>query len=305
MDTRVPAAAESARAATAVVPRGIAMMFHIRSTAAVTTALLVALSGCSQDAGSDNAAIPRAGATSPPSTIAATGPVLVALGDSSTTGAGDSEGAGWAQRYADLLEAETGKTIEVFNRSAENQSSDSLAGEVESDQQLRDDIARADYVVIGTGGADLNPGDDAWAAGRCSGPPCYTDILASYKANIERIATAVAALRAGQPTVFRAVTAPNVLTGAESVIPPFLVAKATEVAVFQASSNRESTCTSMRAHGGECIDLLTVFNGPDGTQNGYTSGLLNLADCCYASSKGQQRMAEILLATGFKPTALK
>ena len=276
-----------------------------RAKAAVMTILLLAVSGCAQEADLNDAATPGAAATSLPSTPAATGPVLVAIGDSSTTGAGDSEGTGWVQRYADLLEAETGKTVEVLNRATENQPSGSLAEQMESSQPLRDDISRADYVVIGTGGADLNLGDDAWAAGKCSGPPCYADILASYKVNIERIASTLAVLRAGKPTVFRAVTAPNVLTGAETVIPAFLVPTATKVAVFQASSNRESTCTSVRAHGGECIDLLQAFNGPDGTQNAYTSGLLNLSDCCYASSKGQQRMAELLLATGLEPAVLK
>ena len=42
----------------------------------------------------------------------------------------------------------------------------------------------------------------------------------------------------------------------------------------------------------------------DGTQDAYTSGLLNHDDCCYPNAKGQQKIAELLLATGTDPRAL-
>jgi hypothetical protein len=34
----------------------------------------------------------------------------------------------------------------------------------------------------------------------------------------------------------------------------------------------------------------------------YKSGLLNKVDCCYASGKGQQLIAELLLKAGLKPS---
>lgn len=268
-------------------------------TASALLTALITVVDCSADTPPGVASAPASDATS-----AATGLRLVALGDSSSTGAGGTEGGGWVRRYADLLQAKTGQPVEVLNRASKGQASDSLASQVESNQALRDELAQADYIVIGAGGADLNDGDDAWAAGSCSGPACYTTVLADYRTNIARVASSIAELRTDKPTVFRAVTPPNVLTGAEKVIPPFLRATATEIGVLQARSARESTCTALRAHGGECIDVLTAFNGADGTTDAYASGLLNLTSCCYGSAQGQQRMAELLIQTGPTDSAL-
>ncbi len=182
--------------------------------------------------------------------------------------------------------------------------SSALLAEVREDPSVRDDITAADILLIGAGGADLNEGDDAWAAGTCNGPDCYAPALAAYERNIAEVATVVAELRGDRPTVFRAVAPPNALTGAEDVIPSFLAPAATEVGVFQARSLGASTCAALRAHGGECIDVLTAFNGPDGTQDAYASSLLNHDDCCYPSGEGQQRMAELLVQTGLEPRAL-
>ena len=55
---------------------------------------------------------------------------------------------------------------------------------------------------------------------------------------------------------------------------------------------------------GSAIDVLTAFNGPDGTQDAYKPGLLNHDDCCYPSSEGHQRMAEMLAETGIEPRPL-
>jgi lysophospholipase L1-like esterase len=233
-----------------------------------------------------------------------TGLRLVSLGDSDATGAGDEEGRGWVQRYADLVADATGTDVEVVEHTEEGLTSDGLLGELRSDDGLRDDVAAADLVVLGAGGADLNAGDDAWDAGTCTGAACYEPALATYADSIAGVAAAVAELRAGRPTVFRAITPPNALTGAEDVIPPFLVATATEVGVYQSRALRDSTCAAVREHGGECIDVLTEFNGPDGTGNAYASGLLNHDDCCYPSAAGQQRIAELLLATGTEPVGL-
>jgi len=99
-------------------------------------------------------------------------------------------------------------------------------------------------------------------------------------------------------------TPSNGLTGAEDVIPTFLAASATEVGTFQSRALRDSTCAAVREHGGECVDVLTDFNGPDGTEDAYASGLMNHEDCCYPSAQGHQRIAELLLETGIEPQEL-
>jgi lysophospholipase L1-like esterase len=246
----------------------------------------------------------EAAAPSSDATSAVAGLRLVSLGDSDATGAGDEEGLGWVQRYADLIAEQTGTDVEVVAHAREGVTSDALLAALGEDQVLRDDITAADFVVLGAGGADMNAGDDAWAAGTCTGTACYEPGLAAYAENIAAVSALVADLRAGRPTVFRAMTPPNGLTGAEDVIPPFLVASASEVGAFQSGALRESTCAAVREHGGECVDVLTDFNGPDGTEDAYASGLMNHADCCYPSAKGQQRIAELLLETGIDPQDL-
>lgn len=230
---------------------------------------------------------------------------LVALGDSDATGNGDPTGGGWVQRYADIVHERTGRAVNVVQRAEDGLTSDQMLSTLKSDAGMRTEIARADIVVIGAGGADLNAGDDAWAAGTCSAEACYKDGLASFGRNIAAVAALVAELRGGDPTLLRAVTLPNGLTGAEDVIPMFLKPVATRLGVYQARTLRRSICSAVRSHGGNCIDVLTAFNGTKGTTDAYRLGWMNHAECCYPSGKGQQLMAELLVKTGLDPRPLQ
>ena len=179
-----------------------------------------------------------------------------------------------------------------------------LVEQLTSDADAMAAIAAADIIVIGVGGADVEAGDDRFAAGACSAEACYKDDLAAFGRNLDAAAVAIAKARDGKPTLFRAITPPNVLTGAEDFIPPFLRPVATRIGVYQAKSIRTSVCSAMRKHRGDCIDVLTAFNGASGKNNAYKSGLMNLSDCCYPSAKGQQLMAELLIKTGTTPVVL-
>jgi hypothetical protein len=75
-----------------------------------------------------------------------------------------------------------------------------------------------------------------------------------------------------------------------------------QLGLFQAKLIKQTVCATMVAHTGRCIDVLAAFNGPSGTRDAYKSGLLNKVDCCYASGKGQQLIAELLLKAGLKPS---
>ncbi len=265
------------------------------SVLGLVAVLLCALAvGCSGD--------PATSSTG--TTSAEAGLRLVSLGDSDATAHGDEEGQGWVQRYADLVGEQTGTDVDVAAHASDGLTSDALLVQLRQDEALRDDVSAADFVVIGAGGADLNAGDDAWDAGTCSGTACYEPGLAAYADSIAEVVAVVAELRAGQPTVLRAMTQPNALPGAEDVIPPFLVASAADIGAFQSRSLRDSTCAAVREHGGECVDVLTAFNGPNGTEDAYASGLLNHADCCYPSAAGHQRIAELLQETGIEPAPL-
>jgi hypothetical protein len=202
-----------------------------------------------------------------------------------------------------LVQTGTGRTIAASNLAEGGKTSAALLTEVRSDARVRAAIAAADIVVLGIGGGDLNEGDAVLQAGGCNGKACYEGTIAAFTTNIAAIAAEIAKLRTGKPTVLRAITLPNVLPGAEDVIPSFLVPVAAEVGPYEALGLRDATCGAMTTNGGQCIDAVTAFNGPRADMDASKSGLLNHVDCCYPSEKGQALMAQLLYATGLAPLA--
>jgi hypothetical protein len=157
----------------------------------------------------------------------------------------------------------------------EGQTSDQLRTDVHQDDALRKAVAGADVVLIGIGGADLNAGHDALSAGKCNG-----------KSDIRHLAP---------HALVRAMSLPNAFPGAGSVIPPFITA---DVSRYEATTERASVCRAVRSNGGRCIDVVTAFNGPSGDGDAYAKGLMTKDPCCYASGKGQQLIAKLLVETG-------
>jgi lysophospholipase L1-like esterase len=226
---------------------------------------------------------------------------VVALGDSETSGNGDPTGAGWVGRYADLLRKRRGLEVDVANLAVEGKTSADLLADVRSDPRTRTAVKGAQVVLFGIGGADLNDGDDAFEAGQCRAERCYEPVLDSFAHNFDATVAEVRKLRGSKETVLRATTMPNALTGAEDVIPPFLRPVSTRIGTYQAKTANRAICRTMSNYDGQCIDVLRAFNGRAGAKNAYDTGLLNHEDCCYASGKGQQLMAELLLDTGLAP----
>ena len=226
---------------------------------------------------------------------------VVALGDSEATGSGDPSGEGWVGRYAKLLRSEEGVTVRVSNLAADGTTSADLLSSLRTDASMRKAVKEADIVLLGIGGADINAGDDAFAAGDCRAEACYEPVFKSFARNIDPIAATIAQLRGSEKTVIRAIAPMNVLTGAEDVIPQFLRKVATRVGIYQARAGSRAICDAMDAHGGQCVQLLRAFNGPRGTTDGYEKGLLNHEECCYPNGEGQQLIARRVLETGLAP----
>lgn len=275
-------------------------MHRIR-TAACALALVVPgllAGGCGDDSTSEGSSAAETTATT---TKAAAAMPVVALGDSETTGSGDPTGIGWVGRYARLLDEKLGLEVDVTNLAVDGKTSAQLLSDVRDDPTTRDAVKNAQVVLLGIGGADYNAGDDAFASGKCRGKACYAPILKSFARNFDATVAAIRELRGSNTTVLRSITQPNVLTGAEDVIPPFLKPVATEVGVYTAKTANRTICQVMAEYDGRCIDVLEPFNGPDGTENAYEKGLLNHDDCCYPSAQGQQLMAQLLFETGLEP----
>ena len=220
---------------------------------------------------------------------------VVAIGDSDATGIGDESSRGWVGRYGDLLTARLGTAVAVDNEAAEGQTTDQLLSDLARDPALRQALAGADVVLIGIGGADLNAGDEALNTGSCRGRGCYTDILRRFDANILAIASDVRQL--APRALMRAMSLPNAFPGAGSAVPSFATA---DISRYQARSERASVCRAMRSSGGRCVDVVAAFNGPRGDGDAYVQGLMTKDPCCYPSAKGQQLIAQLLIAQGLK-----
>jgi lysophospholipase L1-like esterase len=223
---------------------------------------------------------------------------IVALGDSDATGEGDPTRLGWVGRYARLLRARLGLKVTVTNLARNGQTSSQLVADVRSDPTTRRAVKKAQIVLLGTGGADLNAGDARMEAGKCKAEACWAGDLRAFGRNLDTTVALVRKLRGSNATVLRAITLPNVVPGAEDVVPPFITRS---IGVYQTKTLRQLICAAMAKHRGRCVDVLRVFNGPDGTQNAYAKGWLTKSPCCYPSAKGQQLMAELVFKTGLKP----
>jgi lysophospholipase L1-like esterase len=223
---------------------------------------------------------------------------IVALGDSDATGEGDPMRLGWVGRYARLLRARLGLQVTVTNLARNGQTSSQLVADVRSDPTTRRAVKKAQIVLFGTGGADLNAGDARMEAGKCKAEACWAGGLRAFGRNLDTTVALVRKLRGSNATALRAITLPNVVPGAEDVVPPFATVA---IGVYQTKTLRQLICAAMAKHRGRCVDVLRVFNGPDGTQNAYAKGWLTKSPCCYPSGKGQQLMAELVFRTGLKP----
>ena len=223
---------------------------------------------------------------------------VVALGDSDTTGQGDPLGLGWVGRYARLLRQKLGVKVVVTNLAQEGKTSTELLSEVRSDPTTRGALKKAQVVLIGIGGADLNAGDDRSQAGACKGTACYGADLRAFGRNLDATAALVRKLRNPAETVLRTITLPNVVPGGKDVVPAFITPN---IGVFQSQTIKRYVCGAMAKHRGRCVDAFLAFNGPKGTRNAYSKGWLTKDPCCYPSGKGQQVMAELVFKSGLAP----
>jgi lysophospholipase L1-like esterase len=225
---------------------------------------------------------------------------IVALGDSDATGEGDATGLGWVERYARLVQHRFGDAIGVkvvvTNLARSGQTSAELLATIRSDPPTQGAVTQAQIVVIGIGGADMSAGDARLEAGTCKAEACYAADLFEFGGNIETTAGYIRQ-ESNSPTkpILRAITLPNVVPGADDVLPSYITP---EIGVYQSKALRRYICRAMAKHRGRCVDVLSAFNGREGTQDAYAKGWLTKSPCCYPSDEGQQVMAELVLKTG-------
>ena len=265
-------------------------------------AVLVAVSllvGCT----SSGTAQPAKGATT------ARRPVLhlVAIGDSIPfNDAGDCPACtGFVVRYAAAVGQATGRPVETQNLSQHNGLTlPMLMDELES---FTPQLSAADVIVIGIAhnsnelasdkpcGASRDAQDNPnWAVMTSA---CARASAAKYRPMYDELFTKVAALRAGKPTILRTINRYDDVIGAPSLT--LNAVKQAKVRTFLKTWD-EMLCASATKASFACADIYAAFNGPDGRK---PSGDLLGGDYTHPSDKGNELIAQTLVAEGFAPFA--
>lgn len=218
---------------------------------------------------------------------------LVMLGDSWPEGAHCGGCLPFPDRYADGLRELTGMPISFDNLSGERvRDTATLLESLRSDQEIQSAVALADVVGIATG---PNEAEAAWTAaseGTCGGADglrCIRELGDLWTANLDAALTEIEQLRAGRPTAIRLLSADNpffsVLGFHENVGLPADFAASGGILTFDLLTS--AACDTAERHGGACIDVRPILNGPT---------LDQVVDV--ETDENHQAVADAMLATG-------
>jgi len=105
----------------------------------------------------------------------------------------------------------------------------------------------------------------------------------------------IALWRKGKPTLLRTIDKYNDWNGWEAA---HLTPSQVHRTVIMHDAWNRMLCESAERHGFGCADIYHAFNGKDGTK---PSGDLLAEDYTHPSQAGNERIARVLIAQGFKP----
>lgn len=128
-----------------------------------------------------------------------------ALGDSLAAGTGATY-KGYADRYADYLEADTGARVNVTNLGRNGQTSPELLHALRNDPSWRRSVKEADVVTMNIGINDLGHASQAYENGTCGGADnqdCLRAAAEAVEGNWTAITTELLSLRSTSDTMVR------------------------------------------------------------------------------------------------------
>ena len=190
----------------------------------------------------------------------------VAFGDSWSYGGHCGGCDPYPGLYAVGLEETTGHQVDFINRTQNGGTSGSLLDTIRKSQGYRENIAKADIIMINTGANDLQPAFAAWQAGTCGGEDdldCFREIAEGWRLNFDAILTEIDTLRAGEPTAVRIVTNSNEFLADPGLIAIFGTDFGPNQGAIVTAMHHDILCEVANAHNAQCIDLRPVLNGPN------------------------------------------
>jgi hypothetical protein len=279
-------------------------------------------------------ALPVLGQTAAPSPTVAIGdptPLesetwkLVALGDSLPRAHFTCPTCkGFIELYAEAITEATGVSVDVDDRTAVQLSNlpviqaSGLLYQIFTDASLREAIAAADIVVVNVGHNDTpwnrfdNPCDASdptatdieWSM---ITDECVHRVLGDYKRTLDEIFTQIDILRGCYTAAFETMSCTS--RGHEETMlrlatvyddwmgyPGGPTAEPVTAQVNQAYVDAQ--CWVVRMHGGECADVHSVLNGPEGTSD---AAEFLLDDHTHLNERGHQLVADELARLGYRP----
>jgi lysophospholipase L1-like esterase len=276
-------------------------------------AALVGIAGLAMAAGcSSSESDPSAGPGEASSSASPTGPQepalsLVAIGDSIPYN--DSHDCpsclGFVDRYALALTRASGKEVTTSNLSQHN--SLTLPMLMDELDAFKDPLSNADAIIVGIAhnSFGLNSekpcgttfDEDTFTLKDWSKvtPACAVSSAAEYRPEYDELFATIATWRKGKPTVLLTINKYNDWNGWEAA---HLTPDQVNRTVFMHDAWNRMLCGSAKRHGFVCADIYHAINGSDGTT---PSGDLLAGDYTHPSDAGNQRIAEVLIAQGFKP----
>jgi len=213
---------------------------------------------------------------------------VVGIGDSVTAGS-NCDCAAFIGLYATGLASARGLTTSSMNLGVSGWTSSQLLRSLTLPGSFRDQVARADILLVTIGANDLVPLESRQPSG--CGTTCYSPLVESVGHNVELI---VAAARAAQPDH----PPTTLVTNYWNVFQDGDIGTAENGESFQSWSDiltraeNAQICDAALRAGATCVDLYSPFKG-DGSKNP-TSRLA--ADGDHPNSAGHQLIASVLLA---------
>jgi lysophospholipase L1-like esterase len=218
---------------------------------------------------------------------------VVGVGDSVTSGF-NCNCESFVELYASDLASARGLNTSSVNLGVSGWTSSQLVQSMTQPGTFRDQVAKADILLVTIGANDLAPLENKQAAG-CPAT-CYGPLVDSIGHNVALIVAAAKAAHPDHPPTILVTDYWNVFQDGD-------VGTAENGADFQSWSDvltraqSNSICTAARGSGATCVGLIGPFRG-NGSKNPTT---LLAADGDHPNAAGHQLIASALLANTPQP----
>jgi hypothetical protein len=220
----------------------------------------------------------------------------------------DSTGWGVAEKFANNIERDTGKTVRVHNYAIDSLRALRVLNALQSDPEtvskgfetLRADIAEAEVIVFfGNPRGDSAEGGVTGGMERCIGgtkapDDCTPELYEPYIENVKAIYNEILALRKGKPTIIRAVDFYNPIISKHRA--NNMEVECTQCFEIFNSAVRQAA----EAYNIPLISVYDAFNGSNHDEDPKEKGYIG-SDGVHASDQGRQVIADLLSEAGYEP----